>query len=41
MTRLFEADLSRATRYRLENWRSRPLSQKLAEEVLLPLRAQL
>jgi cardiolipin synthase len=41
MTRLFEADLSRATRYRLENWRSRPLRQKLAEEVLLPLRAQL
>jgi cardiolipin synthase A/B len=41
MTRLFESDLSRATRYRLENWRSRPLSQKLAEEVLLPLRAQL
>jgi cardiolipin synthase len=41
MTRLFESDLTRATRYRLENWRSRPLSQKLAEEVLLPLRAQL
>jgi len=41
MTRLFESDLARATRYRLENWRSRPLSQKLAEEVLLPLRAQL
>ncbi len=41
MTRVFESDLSRATRYRLENWRSRPLSQKLAEEVLLPLRAQL
>jgi cardiolipin synthase A/B len=41
MTRLFEADLSRATPYRLENWRSRPLSQKLAEQVLLPLRAQL
>jgi cardiolipin synthase len=41
MTRVFESDLSRASRYRLENWRSRPLSQKLAEEVLLPLRAQL
>lgn len=41
MTRLFESDLARATQYRLENWRSRPLSQKLAEEVLLPLRAQL
>jgi hypothetical protein len=41
MTRLFESDLSRATHYRLENRRSRPLTQKLAEEVLLPLRAQL
>jgi len=41
MTRLFESDLVRATRYRLENWRSRPLTQKLAEEILLPLRAQL
>jgi len=41
MTRLFESDLARATRYRLENWRSRPLTQKLAEEILLPLRAQL
>jgi cardiolipin synthase A/B len=41
MTCLFESDLARATRYRLEDWRSRPLSQKLAEEVLLPLRAQL
>jgi cardiolipin synthase A/B len=41
MTRLFESDLSRATRYRLENWRSRPLTQKLPEEVLLPLRGQL
>jgi len=41
MTRLFESDLARATRYRFENWRSRPLTQKLAEEILLPLRAQL
>jgi cardiolipin synthase A/B len=41
MTRLFESDLARATRYRLENWRSRPLTQKAAEEILLPLRAQL
>ena len=35
------SDLARATRYRLENWRSRPLTQKLAEEILLPLRAEL
>jgi len=41
MTRVFESDLSRANRYRLETWRARPLVQKLAEEVLLPLRAQL
>jgi cardiolipin synthase len=41
MTHLFEADLSRATPYSLERWRARPLSQKFAEEVLLPLRAQL
>jgi cardiolipin synthase A/B len=41
MTRVFESDLSRATRYRLENWRARPIVQKLAEEILLPLRAQL
>jgi len=41
MTRLFESDLAHATRYWLEDWRSRPLTQKLAEEILLPLRAQL
>jgi cardiolipin synthase A/B len=41
MTRLFESDLTRATPYRLENWRSRPLTQKVAEEILLPLRGQL
>jgi cardiolipin synthase len=41
MTDVFESDLSRATRYRLENWRARPLTQKLAEQVLLPLRGQL
>jgi cardiolipin synthase len=41
MTRLFESDLARATLYPLENWRSRPLMQKLAEEILLPLRGQL
>jgi cardiolipin synthase A/B len=41
MTRVFESDLSRATPYGLENWRSRPLTRKIAEEILLPLRAQL
>jgi cardiolipin synthase len=41
MTRLFEVDLSRATQYNLEQWRARPLTQKLAEAVLLPLRGQL
>ena len=41
MTRVFESDLSHATRYLLGNWRSRPLTQKIAEEILLPLRAQL
>jgi len=41
MTRVFESDLARATRYRLENWRARPLTQKIAEEMLLPLRGQL
>ena len=41
MTDVFESDLSRATRYRLEDWRARPPTQKLAEQVLLPLRGQL
>jgi cardiolipin synthase A/B len=41
MTRLFEVDMSRATQYNLEQWRARPLTQKLAEAVLLPLRGQL
>jgi cardiolipin synthase len=41
MTRLFETDVSRAVPYSLEKWRARPLTQRLAEQVLLPLRAQL
>jgi cardiolipin synthase len=41
MTQVFEADLAHSSPYSLERWRKRPVSQKLAEEILLPLRAQL
>jgi cardiolipin synthase A/B len=41
MTDLFESDLRKASRYTLDRWRSRPLLQRAAETVLLPIRAQL
>jgi len=41
MTRAFEADLERARRYTYEMWASRPLREKLAEKLLVPIRSQL
>jgi len=41
MTQVFESDLKMARPYDLEQWRSRPLVQKAAEVILLPIRGQL
>jgi cardiolipin synthase len=41
MTAVFEADLLNAEPYSLERWRTRPLSEKLSEKILLPIRSQL
>jgi len=41
MTRVFERDLELSTRRSLQSWRTRPLGEKLAELVLLPIRSQL
>ena len=41
MTKIFEQDLLSATRYTYERWLRRPMSQKVAETLLIPLRSQL
>jgi len=41
MTEVFEQDLERAEPYTLEMWNSRPLSERLAEALVRPLRSQL
>jgi cardiolipin synthase len=41
MTQVFEGDLQRATPYGLEQWKQRPVVQRAAEVVLLPIRGQL
>ncbi len=41
MTAVFEADLLAAEPYSLARWESRPLRQKFAEKVLLPIKSQL
>lgn len=41
MTRVFEADLRRAKRYTYEAWQRRPLTERLFEKLVLPLRSQL
>jgi len=41
MTRVFEADLARATRYTYEQWKQRPVKEKLTEKLLWPIRSQL
>ena len=41
MTAVFEQDLKPTTRFTYESWKRRPLSEKLKERLLLPLRSQL
>jgi cardiolipin synthase A/B len=41
MTAVFEADLLEAEPYSLARWESRPLQQKFAEKILLPIKSQL
>ncbi|MDZ4673264.1 MAG: phospholipase D-like domain-containing protein [Gemmatimonadota bacterium] len=41
MTAVFDADLTPSLRYSHEMWKARPLWEKIAEKVLLPIRAQL
>lgn len=41
MTAAFEADLVDATLYSFSSWKSRPLSEKVSEMILLPIRSQL
>lgn len=41
MTAVFEADLLAAESYSLAHWKSRPLSEKLSEKFLLPIKSQL
>jgi cardiolipin synthase A/B len=41
MTAVFEADLLEAEPYSLACWESRPLLQKFAEKILLPIKSQL
>jgi hypothetical protein len=36
----FEEDLRRAEQYSYQQWRERPLREKLAEQVLRPLKGQ-
>ena len=41
MTAVFEADLAKAKRYTYALWQQRPLSEKCAEKVIVPIRSQL
>jgi cardiolipin synthase len=41
MTAVFAADLARARPYTYAMWQQRPLREKLAEKVLLPIKSQL
>lgn len=41
MTGIFEEDLKRTVRYTFERWKKRPLKEKFAETVLLPIKSQL
>ena len=41
MTKVFERDLKPTRRYTYEIWRNRPLTEKLAERLLLPIKSQL
>jgi len=41
MTAVFEADLLAADSYSLATWNSRPLRERLAEKLLVPIKSQL
>jgi cardiolipin synthase len=41
MTQVFERDLALSRTYSLQEWKTRPWTQKAAEIVLLPIRSQL
>ena len=41
MTRVFEEDLARARPYTFEQWRHRPLWEKIGERLFWPIRSQL
>ena len=41
MTEVFEQDLKPTTRYTYEMWKQRPMKEKFAEKVLLPIKSQL
>jgi len=41
MTQVFEADLKASTSYDFSRWKNRPLSEKMAEVVLIPIKSQL
>ncbi len=41
MTEVFEIDLQSAELYSLSRWQSRPLSEKISETILLPIKSQL
>ena len=41
MTAVFEADLALAVRYTYEQWKQRPLKEKVSERLLWPIRSQL
>jgi hypothetical protein len=41
MTEVFEADLKASTSYDFARWKNRPLSEKIAEVVLIPIKSQL
>jgi cardiolipin synthase A/B len=41
MTEVFEEDLKQSTSYDFQRWQERPISEKLAEIVLIPIRSQL
>ena len=41
MTEVFEQDLKPTTRYTYDMWKQRPMKEKFAEKVLLPIKSQL
>ncbi len=41
MTLVFEADLQRAIRFSYDQWQSRPMRERIAEKLVLPIKSQL